>query len=245
MSDQPTPTPEATTLPTVHQALSAVMAEVREVGKYGYNQSQNFAFRGVEDVVNAVAPALRHHGVICIPRLVERTQASKQSAKGGNLNYVNVIVEYTFFGPQGDSLVGSVAAESMDSGDKATAKAMSVAYRTWWIQALCLPTQDTDPDMDSYETAAPVSGPVDTRPVNWLRPANAPTTTEGWGDQFKAAASLGPVEFVKFIDYAYSEEGTPDAVFPALPTTLTKLNQQAEQYGQPTATYNFPRRDAQ
>jgi hypothetical protein len=41
----------------------------------------------------------------------------------------------------------------MDSGDKATAKAMSVAMRTALLQALCLPTDEPDPDATSYERA--------------------------------------------------------------------------------------------
>lgn len=231
--------------PTIHQALSAVMEEVREVGKYGFNQSQKFQFRGVDDVVNAVAPALRKHRVIVIPKVIERKQASKESAKGGALNFVSVIVEYTFYGPKGDSITGSVVAESFDSGDKATAKAMSVAYRTWWIQALCLPTEDIDPDAQSYELAQdqqPVTGPVDTAPRVWVRPANDPTTVEEWGNEFKAAAGLGPAEFVKFIDYVYDPNTpeAPEAVYPALPKTLAKLNQQAAQYNLPTVNYDFP-----
>jgi hypothetical protein len=41
----------------------------------------------------------------------------------------------------------------MDSGDKATAKAMSVAYRTALLQVLCLPTDEPDPDSHTYERA--------------------------------------------------------------------------------------------
>jgi hypothetical protein len=45
----------------------------------------------------------------------------------------------------------------MDAGDKATAKAMSVAFRTALLQSLSLPTDDVDPDAHSYErsSAAP------------------------------------------------------------------------------------------
>lgn len=42
----------------------------------------------------------------------------------------------------------------MDSGDKATAKAMSVAFRTALLQALCLPTDEIDPDAESYERSS-------------------------------------------------------------------------------------------
>ena len=44
--------------------------------------------------------------------------------------------------------------EVVDSGDKATAKAMSVAFRTALLQALCLPTDEPDPDASSYERSS-------------------------------------------------------------------------------------------
>ena len=49
----------------------------------------------------------------------------------------------------------------MDAGDKATAKAMSVAFRTALLQSLCLPTDDIDPDAQSYERSEKVV--VDTK----------------------------------------------------------------------------------
>jgi hypothetical protein len=42
----------------------------------------------------------------------------------------------------------------MDSGDKATAKAMSVAFRTALLQSLSLPTDEVDPDAHSYERSS-------------------------------------------------------------------------------------------
>jgi hypothetical protein len=62
-----------------------------------------------------------------------------------------VTVRYRFVGPGGDALETVVAAEAMDAGDKATSKAMSVAFRTALLQALALPTDDKDPDQDTYE----------------------------------------------------------------------------------------------
>jgi hypothetical protein len=52
----------------------------------------------------------------------------------------------------GGTITATVASEAFDSGDKATAKAMSVALRTFLLQAFMLPTDDKDPDADTYET---------------------------------------------------------------------------------------------
>lgn len=150
--------------PTVVQALSAVMADVRAVAKKERNTSQGggFYFRGIDAVVNAVGPALRTHGVVVTPHLDNIDRREGRTSKGGTLNYVAVIVTYTFTGPAGDTMTATVPGEAFDSGDKATAKAMSVAFRTCLLQALTLPTDEADPDADVYDatvqTAAPTAG---------------------------------------------------------------------------------------
>jgi hypothetical protein len=52
------------------------------------------------------------------------------------------------------SLTCRTPGEAFDSGDKSTAKAMSVAYRTALLQALTLPTDEPDPD-ETVEELAP------------------------------------------------------------------------------------------
>jgi len=68
-----------------------------------------------------------------------------------------------------------VCAESMDSGDKATAKAMSVAYRTALLQTLCLPTDDVDPDAETYVRSEPAPRTqTRTAPAERTAPADKP-----------------------------------------------------------------------
>jgi len=127
------------------------MNDVQGVGKNSKNTQQGFMFRGIDAVINAVGPAFRKHGVTAVPELLnERTEVITTS-KGGTMSRVCVRVAYTFYGSEGDYVQAVVAAEAFDSGDKATAKAMSVAYRTALLQVLCLPTDEPDPDSYSYE----------------------------------------------------------------------------------------------
>ncbi len=136
-------------------ALSAVMNEVTVVQKKERNQAQNFSFRGIDAVMNAVGPALRKHGVVVLPNVLEHMYEPVLSANGKAMGHVIVKVEYNFYGPDGDCLSCTVIGESMDTGDKAAAKAMSVAFRTALLQSLTLPTDEADPDLDTYERAAP------------------------------------------------------------------------------------------
>ena len=140
---------------TVHQALSRVMGDVQTVRKDSKNQAQKFLFRGIDAVLNAVGPALRKHGVTILPEDVEVHRSNGTTTSGKQTAEVVIKVTYRIYGPNGDSIHGKVAAEAMDFGDKAIAKAMSVAYRTFLLQALTIPTDEPDPDSESYERGAP------------------------------------------------------------------------------------------
>jgi len=137
--------------------LNKVMKEVQPVAKTDRNVAQNFNFRGIDAVVNAVSPALKKYGVIVIPNVVTYDYSSVEvGIKRTQMGHARLTVEYSFYGPMGDFLTTCVASEAMDSGDKATAKAMSVAFRIALLQALALPTDEADPDHDTYERSAPI-----------------------------------------------------------------------------------------
>lgn len=137
--------------PTVIQALSAVMADVQSVRKDSRNQQQNFNFRGIDAVMNAVGPALRKHGVVIVPETVDARHRDAQTTGGKAAREATVVVTYRAYGPAGDSITIQAPGESLDAGDKATPKAMSVAYRTALLQALTIPTDDPEPDSQVYE----------------------------------------------------------------------------------------------
>ena len=134
-------------------ALSRVSASVGAVAKRDQNTHQRFNFRGIDAVVNACSPAFREEKIIVTPDVLDVQYESVQvGAKRTEQVSCRVKVRYMFW--LGDCVLSSVvAAEAMDSGDKATAKAMSVAYRTCLLQVLMLPTTEKDPDADTYQRA--------------------------------------------------------------------------------------------
>ena len=137
---------------SVVAALTQVMREVQGVAKKDRNQAQGFNFRGIDAVMNAVGPALRTHGVVVVPQVRQYDYSTVEVGKNRtSMGHVRLTVAYVFYGPDGDSITAVSVGEAMDSGDKATAKAMSVAFRTALLQALCLPTDEQDPDHDVYE----------------------------------------------------------------------------------------------
>ncbi len=147
--------------PNVVELLSRVMGDVQAVRKGDRNQSQGYQFRGIDAVVNAVGPAFRKHGVVCVPLLEEVAYNTVEVGKNRSImRECTVRVRYRFHGPAGDSIECVAIGEAMDSGDKATPKAMSVAYRVALLQALTIPTDEPDPDSQSYERSEPRREPV-------------------------------------------------------------------------------------
>jgi hypothetical protein len=154
---------------SIVEAMAAVMSDVQAVAKSDRNSHQNFNFRGIDAVVNAVGPALRTHGVVVVPTIDSVEYADVKTTNDKRATACRLTVTYTFW--HGNTyLPCQVQAEAWDHGDKATPKAMSVAFRTALLQALALPTDEPDPDSHTYEQAASTSATTTPRttkaPVN-------------------------------------------------------------------------------
>lgn len=141
---------------TITTLLAEVASKVGAVGKDQQVTSgpARFNFRGIDAVVNAVAGPLHAAGIIVTPTVDHVTYDTVEvGQKRTPMTVCRVVCTYTFHGPDGDQVTAQAAAEAFDSGDKATSKAMSVAYRTALLQALTLPTDEPDPDATTYERA--------------------------------------------------------------------------------------------
>lgn len=153
-------------LPTIFELMARAMNDARAVGKESRNTEQNYNFRGIDAVVNAASPIFRKHGIIPAPELLKASYRDVTTSRGKPSREVTVEVAYHFYGPRGDRITATVPGESMDFGDKGTAKAMSVAFRIALLQLLALPTDDPDPDSFSPERAyRDEAQPAPARPV--------------------------------------------------------------------------------
>lgn len=142
--------------PSVLAAIVAVNKAIAAQGiaKADENESQGFMFRGVDAVYDAVAGPMAEHGLFSTSDVlaVERAQRQFKNSSG---TVVYLTVRYTFWcASDGSSVSTTVAAEAMDSGDKATAKAMSVAHRTALLQLSTAPVNPAEPDAETYQVEA-------------------------------------------------------------------------------------------
>lgn len=145
--------PELTEKSSTAERYLAAMRLIGFVAKdQEMNQSRNggggvrYKFRGIDDVMNAAGPAFRKCGLGVIPEVMEEHYERVPKSSGGMMASTRVKVRYTFISNATDQVTGISIGESNDTADKATAKAMSVAFRTFLLQSLVLPTDEEDPD---------------------------------------------------------------------------------------------------
>ncbi len=142
----------ATKSPHVLQGIQQVIAAFAEngIGKNRKNESQGFKFRGIDDVMNRMATHLNEANLVIAPNIRSREVHERVNSRGNPLFYVTVQVDYTVYSTvDGSSIVCSVPGEAMDTGDKATNKALSIAYKYMAFQLFAIPI-DEDPDATTH-----------------------------------------------------------------------------------------------
>lgn len=130
------------------------MEEVGYVGKNQKNQQQGFMFRGIDAVMNAIYPALVKNKVFIVPEVLEQEREERKTKSGTTMIYSVCKIRYTFFAADGSSISAVVVGEGMDTGDKATNKAMATAFKYACFQVFCIPTEEMkeqDPDFKTPE----------------------------------------------------------------------------------------------
>lgn len=138
----------------IYTAIVEIMDDIKSIGKDRYNKMQSYSFRGIDDVYNALQPALIKRKVFCVPTVKSVKREDGVSAKGTPLKYTVVDVDYEFTSAEDCSSVKiSMSGEAMDSGDKSLNKALSAAYKYACFQLFCIPTENEshDSEEDTYE----------------------------------------------------------------------------------------------
>jgi hypothetical protein len=139
----------------VYKSITAIIGEMAAIGiaKDSKNKTQGWQFRGIDAVYNALAPLLAKHELLILPRITNRTVCEKLTKNGGTVFYVTVDADFDFVSAKdGSKHTVSTIGEAMDSGDKATNKAMSIALKYAAFQSFFIPTEATmsDADLESY-----------------------------------------------------------------------------------------------
>lgn len=110
------------------------------------NAKFKFKFRGIEDIYNAISPLMAEHGIIVVPKVLNKQESDYPDGLGKVAHRVIVTVQYTFVCVEDGSTFEAVTlGEAIDNGDKATIKALSLAQKSLFIQTFAIPTHDAPP----------------------------------------------------------------------------------------------------
>lgn len=148
----------------IYQLMPVIMKEIGSIGKDRKNTQQNYSFRGIDDVYNAVNASLAKNGVFCVPEVLTERREERQTKNGGNLIYTVLSIRYTFFASDGSSVSAVMVGEAMDSGDKSANKAMSTAQKYAFFQIFCIPTEEQkDTEYETHEVKPKAQKPKDVK----------------------------------------------------------------------------------
>lgn len=144
----------------IHTAMIAAMKAVCKVGiaKLGKADAggAKYNFRGIDQAMNEMSPILVNAGITVTPRYSELTIQERAKAEAGKATrFVTVKGSFTFAAEDGSSVVADAYGEAMDSGDKATIKAQSIAFRTVLFQQFIVPLMAMDTELDGSDEDEP------------------------------------------------------------------------------------------
>ena len=191
-------------VPMIYKSIIDVMKKINAIGKDRKNDTQHFNYRGIDDVMNELHAALTKNKVFVVPEVLNEERSTGKTRSGGDLFYTRLKIRFTFYTDDGSSVSAVVIGEAMDSGDKASNKALSIGLKYAMLQVFCIPTEDEkDPDAQSPQPQAGSMKPAKPAPKKAafdFTPKGGETTPaekKELGEIFKATFPDGSPVFSK------------------------------------------------
>lgn len=143
----------------IYTRLAAVMKQIKPVAKAQQNTEQKYAFRGIDDVFDAVHTPMADHEV-SMSYVVEDVQVTPvESARGAKGRHTILRVRYIFHAPDGSAVAVVTYGESISYDDKGLNKALQAALKYALIQMFLIPVGEPEADHDTTDDIV--------EPVEW------------------------------------------------------------------------------
>ena len=152
----------------IFELIPEAMRRVGAIGKDSVNKTQGFKYRGIDAVYNALNPVMAELGLFIVPEVLDHRREERETENNYNgqvkksiLKYSILTVRFTMYAPDGSNVSCVIVGEGMDSGDKASNKALSVALKYACFQLFMIPTEETaiDPDAESFDVTSGAKEP--------------------------------------------------------------------------------------
>lgn len=204
----------------IYLRLAQVMADVPAIAKEQRNQAQGYAFRGIDDLFNALHGLFAKHQVFVLPEVIEAEYVQQLAGSNQKLaTDARLTIRYHFVTVDGSSVSMTVQGESRDFADKATPQAMSAGYKQGLLEMFLIPLEETrDADSESPEIEDPLTPEeLEARAevTAKMELVKMLGTTEAAQEFWETHQGLGPVEMVqaaqqKMLDDQEAGDATPD-----------------------------------
>lgn len=136
----------------IYQKLAEINRKIKPIGKDKKNQTQGFNYRGIDQVLNELHTLFAEHGVIVTQKIINSSREERVNHKGTTLIWSVIDWEFSFIAEDGSIAITQARGEGMDSGDKGSNKALSIALKYALISLFTIPTEAlSDPDAESPE----------------------------------------------------------------------------------------------
>lgn len=149
------------TAPQVYRAINAITAALSTAGipKSRINPQDQYTYRSIDDVLGRLAPLLARHRLCVLPRVMRRESIDRAGDGNSILISVHVLVAFDLVSARdGSRHTVRASGEAVDVSDKATAKALSAAYKSAMLQTFCVPVSSTDEaEADSHRFRKPAA----------------------------------------------------------------------------------------
>lgn len=147
----------------IHQKLAQIAGEIGPINKDEVNKDQSFRYRSIEAITEKARALFAKAGISTAPTLISVEHSEVTSQKGNRGFRCIAVMGYTFTAAEDDSSIEvSMAGEAIDYGDKATSKAVQMAFKYALTQALLIGSGESDGDAHTLDAMAP----PEVRPVH-------------------------------------------------------------------------------
>lgn len=185
----------------IYKSLCAIQKEIGAIGKNKRSPGVSFAYRGIDDVMNELHPLLAEYGVTIVPEVVDHKREERLTTSGKPMIFSIMTIRYHFVAIDGSEVVATVVGEGQDLSDKASNKAMAIAYKYACFQVFCIPTEEmakADPDGYQPEASKPTADQLRTYVDNCATIDDFKTMKDAWGVYIKGDADLSAYANAKY-----------------------------------------------
>ena len=192
----------------IYGLIGQAMQKIGAIGKNTKNAQQGFMYRGIDAVMNALSPVMSELGLFICPEVLEQTREERTNKNGTNLLYSILKIKYTMYAPDGSNVSCVVIGEGMDTGDKASNKAMAIALKYACFQLFMIPTEEmkqADPDAECHEVAPKPAPKPALKPAQTPAKKDAPAVVETAATLPKNEPADPSIEVLDFLAHEREE----------------------------------------